>query len=124
MCFEFFYVAFIFPEMFAEFGLDQSRRDSIDAHTVSPEFRCPTASHHNQGGLRRAVKQASWLWPQTGNRSNIDHRAAALSLNHLRDNQADQPQGRDYINLEHLGEHFVGHIQSRSLTDVGCAVID
>ncbi len=46
-----------------------------------------------------------------------------LSFDHLRYGQADQSQSRDHIDLEHLCQHLIGHVERRSLSDVGCAVV-
>jgi hypothetical protein len=91
---------------------------------VTAEFNRPTARHHDQRGFGRAVKQTAVLRTQTGYRGDVYDRAARFALDHLRDRQPDQPQRRDDVDLEHLREHIVGHIQRRPLTDVGRAVVD
>src|SRR5882724_10645900 len=78
--FEMAAVLLVLPEILAEIGLDQARRDGVDAHAVRAKFACPASRHHNQPGLGKAVEQAASLRLQPGNGGDIDDRTAAFPL--------------------------------------------
>ena len=115
---------FVLPEELAEISLNETRGDSIDADVVRAKLLRPGPSHHEQTRFGKTVEQPPRLRPQTGNRSNVNDRAAAFALDHFGDDQPEQAQGRLDVDFDHFVQHFIRYRQGRALPNVGGAVVD
>ena len=116
-------LGFVVPEIFAQNGLDQAGCDRVDSHAVGSQFQGIGLRHHDERGLGHAVEQAVELWTETGNGRNIDDGAGA-ALAHAGGHGLNETEGAFQVDLDHLVELGLIHLESRFLGDIGGRIVD
>ena len=114
---------FVFPVVFAEGCFHQAGRDGVHAHAPRAEFQRVGLRQHDERGLGHAVEQALELGANAGDGRDVDDGSGA-ALAHPGRHQARQPVGALQIDLDHFVELGVGHLERRTLRDVGAGVVD
>src|SRR5437667_9832197 len=120
---DFFLPPFVFPEVFAQHGLNQSGSDGVDPDSLGAKLQGIALAHHDHGSFGHAVKQPMRLWTQTRNGSNIDDRAGA-AIAHARGYQLDQAKHAFKVHLNHLVELAFVKIETETVGDVGGGIVD
>src|SRR5215213_10400940 len=81
----------VLPQGAREIGLDEPRRDAVDAHVLRPPLDREVAAEGEIGGFRDAVGADHLGAANAGDRRHDDHRSAA-PRRHARNGEAAEPE--------------------------------
>ena len=118
-----FQALLVFPQRAGEIGLDQARRDAIDAHALRAPFAGEAAAQRKIRRLGNPVGADHRRAAQAADRGDDHHRTVA-AFRHRRDRVAAQPDVALDVGAHDLVEGFIGDVEQRAVIGIDRGVAD